>query len=357
MTHRVIQFSTGNVGREALRMIIERPDLELVGVHAASPEKQGRDAAELCGLDAPTRVKATGNLDELLALDADCVVFTAQAETRPEEALVDLCALLRSGLDVVATSFVWLVNPRTADAWIVDPLTHACRFGKSSLYVNGIDPGYSGDTLALAALSLAGTAERVVVQEVFDYADYDDGNFTGATFGFGANADAEPVLMALPGVVTSAWGGSVRLLAEAIGVELDEVRDRWETWATPTAIDCVMMRVEPGGVAAVRFAAEGIRDGVPVIVVEHVNRLTPAAAPDWPYPPPGRAGVHRVLIEGNPGIEINSHVGLGEISETHAGVVATAARVVNAIDAVRAAPPGILGVTDLPAGYAGRVMG
>ncbi|MBH0778460.1 NAD(P)H-dependent amine dehydrogenase family protein [Nocardia bovistercoris] len=354
--YRVIQFSTGNVGREALRMIIARPDLELVGVHAASPAKIGRDAAELCGLGEPTGITATDDLDALVALGADCVVFTAQAETRPDEALAQMCAFLRAGTDVVATSFVWLVNPRSADAWLLDPLREACEEGGSSLYVNGIDPGYSGDTLALAALSLAGSADRVVIQEVFDYADYDDGEFTGVQFGFGLPADAEPALMATPGIVASIWGGSVHLLAEAMGITLDSVSDRWETWVTPTPIDCVMTKVEANCVAAVRFAAEGFRDGRAVIVVEHVNRLTPAAAPDWAYPPEGRDGVHRVLVEGHPGIEINSHVGGGEISETFAGVVSTAARVVNAIAAVRAADPGILGVVDLPAGYAGRVM-
>ncbi|MDT5016156.1 MAG: hypothetical protein QOD39_2316, partial [Mycobacterium sp.] len=56
---RVIQFSTGNVGRHALRSIIERPDLELVGVHANGVQKVGRDAAELCGLDVPSGVVAT----------------------------------------------------------------------------------------------------------------------------------------------------------------------------------------------------------------------------------------------------------------------------------------------------------
>ncbi|WP_106400606.1 hypothetical protein [Actinocorallia populi] len=94
---------------------------------------------------------------------------------------------------------MWLVNPRSADAWLVEPLEEACRAGGSSLYVNGIDPGYSGDILALAALSLAETATRVAVQEIFDY-----GDFTGVTFGFGTAPEAGPVMMALPGVVASA---------------------------------------------------------------------------------------------------------------------------------------------------------
>src|SRR5262245_44582537 len=78
---RVIQFSTGNVGRHSLRAIIGRPDLELVGVHASGPDKIGKDAAELSGLETPTGITATGDVDELVGLGADCVVYTSQGET------------------------------------------------------------------------------------------------------------------------------------------------------------------------------------------------------------------------------------------------------------------------------------
>src|SRR3954447_26040591 len=104
MPLKVIQFSTGNVGQHALRHVIEHPDLELVGVHARSPLKIGRDAAELCGLTQPTGVTATDELDALVNLHADCVVYTSQGETRPAEALVELTAFLRAGTNVVATS-------------------------------------------------------------------------------------------------------------------------------------------------------------------------------------------------------------------------------------------------------------
>jgi len=71
MTRRIIQFSTGNVGVHALRAIIERPDLELVGVHASGPDKIGRDAADLCGSTAATGVAATDDIDALLSVVAE----------------------------------------------------------------------------------------------------------------------------------------------------------------------------------------------------------------------------------------------------------------------------------------------
>src|SRR5262249_48946741 len=91
---RVVQWGTGNAGRPALRAIVGRPDLELVGVHAHAPEKVGRDAAELCGLSGPTGVVATDDADALLALNADCVSYMVQGETRIRESIGDLARIL-----------------------------------------------------------------------------------------------------------------------------------------------------------------------------------------------------------------------------------------------------------------------
>lgn len=346
LPRRVIQFSTGNVGRHALQAIIGRPDLELVGVHAAGNDKVGRDAAELCGLGEPTGVTATNDIDALVALGADCVVYTSQAETRPHDAIEEITRFLRAGTNVVGTSLVWLVAPQHADSWLRTPLEQACAAGGTSLYINGIDPGFSGDTLVYTALSLTSHAIAITVQEIFDYGSYDDAEFTGASFGFGTTPDHTPIMFQ-PGVLSSLWGGQVRSLATDLGIELDDVRERHESWVTPQRIDCAMMRVPPGHVAAVRFAVEGLRAGNAVITMEHVNRLTAAAAPHWPYPPENRPGVHRVVVTGNPGVEINTHVGLAGIDHNQAGVTATAARAVNAIEAVCRAPAGLLAAHDL----------
>ena len=345
---RVVQFSTGNVGQHSLKAIIGRPDLELVGVHAASPNKIGRDAAELCGLTEQTGIIATDDIDALVALKPDCVVYTAQAETRPVEAIEQLTKVLAAGINVVGSSMVWLVTPSQADAWLLEPLQKACREGNSSLYVNGIDPGYSGDTEVHSALSLVTRAESILVQEIFDYANYDDFEFTGKSMGFGQTADEDQPMLFLPGVLTTMWGGPVRNLADQLGIELDEVRQRIEPWYTDARIECKMCTVEPGGMAAVRFAVEGVRRGAPVITMEHITRLTSAAAPDWEFPPDGKPGVHRVVVEGEPRVELNTHVSDPVLDVTEAGCVSTAARVVNVIDWVCAAPAGLIAVEDIP---------
>ena len=355
MTLRVVQFSTGHVGKHSLRAIIERPELELIGLHAASPAKVGLDAAELCGLVEPTGVVATDDLAALVSLGADCVVYTSQAETRPDVALQELTAFLTAGTNVVGTSLVWLVYPPHADAWLRDPLERACAEGKSTIYINGIDPGFSGDLLPLAALSLVERADQVLVQEICDYGTYDDAEFTGVSFGFGTPPEQVPTLF-LPGVLRSIWGGPVQMLADELGIELDEIRERVERWTATEPIECTMMHADPGRVAAVRFAVEGVVNGRSVITMEHVNRLTQDAAPEWPFPPEGRSGVHRVVVAGRPGVEINTHVGLDGIDHNEAGVIATAMKAVNVIPVVCAAPPGLISLRDLPISQVHGIM-
>ena len=116
MSHRVIQWGTGNVGFHSLRHLIRHPDYELVGVHAHSPEKIGKDAAQLCGLFDETGVIATNDVDALLSLGADAVVYTVKGETRPHEVIPELERILASGANVASTSMIFLVYPRFAPA-------------------------------------------------------------------------------------------------------------------------------------------------------------------------------------------------------------------------------------------------
>ena len=199
-----------------------------------------------------------------------------------------------------------------------------------------------------SALSLVTRATSITVQEIFDYANYDDYEFTGKSMGFGITAEDETPMLLLPGVLTTMWGGPVRNLADQLGIELDEVRQRIEPWYADKRIECKMATVEPGQMAAVRFAVEGVRDGVPVITMEHITRLTADSARDWEYPPDGKTGVHRVVVEGEPRVELNTHLSDPVLDVTEAGCVSTAARVVNVIDWVCRAPAGLIAVEDVP---------
>ncbi len=352
MAHRVIQWGTGNVGIRSLRAIIAHPDLELVGLWVHSDSKVGVDAGELCGLP-PVGVEATNDADALLALGADCVAYMATADLRPGEAVEDLRRILASGANVVSTSVVPLIHPRSGERSWVDTLEKACAEGGTSCWTSGIDPGFGNDLIPIALLSACQEVRSVRVMEILNYDTYDQATVLFDTMGFGQALDATPLLL-FPGALTLAWGGVVGEIAEALGVELDEIREVSERQPAPERFSIRAGTVEAGTTAALRFEVQGIVAGRPAIVVEHVTRLRDDLAPEWPQPVGG--GCYRIVIDGYPSIQADVQLAGEGGDHNDGGLVATAARVLNAIPAVVAAPPGLLSVLDIPVGACRGVL-
>jgi hypothetical protein len=163
----------------------------------------------------------------------------------------------------------------------------------------------------------------------------------------GEPLDYEPPMVA-PGVPTMVWGGQVRMIARALGVELEEVRETLERRPLEGDITTALGLFERGTQGALRFEVQGIVAGEPRIVVEHVTRIAPGVALDWPMPPDGGDGAHRVVVEGRPRIEVSLEA-TDEGGNRAAGGNATAAnRLVNAIPWLRAAEPGLYDGLDVP---------
>ena len=127
MTYKVIQWTTGHVGREAVKVIMRHPELELVGCYAWSKDKAGKDVGELCGID-PTGVIATGDIEHLLAMDADCVCYMP---TFPD--IDEVERILLAGKNVVSSYFI---NARSWGPEVQGRLIKAAEEGGVSLFGN-----------------------------------------------------------------------------------------------------------------------------------------------------------------------------------------------------------------------------
>ncbi len=172
MIFKVIQWATGNVGAHSLRTIAAHPRLELAGLYVYSADKVGRDAGELCGI-APLGVTATGDVEQVLALEADCVAYNALGETRdPERALDDICRLLASGKNVVSTAVSTHIHPVVLPDAVRQRLDDACRKGGTSFHSTGINPGFSFDVLPIAMSAIAGRIDRIHITELVDMSGY-----------------------------------------------------------------------------------------------------------------------------------------------------------------------------------------
>jgi 2,4-diaminopentanoate dehydrogenase len=342
MSLRVIQWSTGNVGFYSLRSILTHPELELVGLWVHSEDKEGRDAGELCGA-ADCGVRATRDTEALLAMEADCVVYTATADLRPLEAVDDICKMLRSGKNVVSSSVVSLVHPSHLGPEVEKRIEEACAIGGTSFLTSGIDPGFANDTLPLTLSSMCQSWTQIRIREVVNYATYNQPEVVLGTMGFGKEMDDIPLLL-IPGALTAGWGGAVRVMAQGLGLELDEITQNFETLPAPRDLDTPMGVIREGTRAALRFEVCGVVDGQPRIVVEHVTRMHDDLAPDWPQ----SEGGYEIFIEGVPRMVCRLDMEDEHGDHAMGGVVLSATRIVNAIPAVVEASPGAMSVLDLP---------
>ncbi|MFF4238637.1 NAD(P)H-dependent amine dehydrogenase family protein [Actinomadura geliboluensis] len=342
-----IVWGTGNVGRLALRAVDAHPALTLTGVIVHDQGKAGRDAGDLAGLGRELGVAATTDIDAVLAARPQAVVYAASGDIRPDDALADILRAIRAGAVVVTPALYALYDQRNAPAEMREAVLDAIAEGGGSLFVSGVDPGWGNDVLPLMISGLGGVIDVVRCQEIFDYSTYDQPDSVRYLVGMGQPMDYEPPMLAAT-VPTMVWGGQVRLMARALGVELDEVRETLDRRPLDETITTASMGdFEKGTQGAVRFEVQGIVEGEPRIVVEHVTRIHPSCAPDWPMPPDGD-GAHRVIIEGNPRIEVTVEA-TDEHGNRAAGGNATAVgRLVSAIDWLVDAEPGLYDALDVP---------
>jgi hypothetical protein len=225
----------------------------------------------------------------------------------------------------------------------------ACRAGRSSLFVSGIDPGWALDLLPLLLAGVVADLREVRCQEIFDYTLYDQPDVVRHVIGFGGALDTLPPMLHDPALRT-VWEPMVRLLGDGLGRPVERVETAVERRPLERPFESPGMgRFEAGTQGAFRFEVRGISRGEPLFVVEHVTRIDGACAPDWPYPPEGR-GCHRVILRASPDLHVTVHgADAFEPGPAGGGNASAAARIVNALPAVCEAAPGVLTALDLPA--------
>ncbi|OBB27119.1 dihydrodipicolinate reductase [Mycolicibacterium peregrinum] len=342
---RVAVWGTGNMGATAIRSATAFPGLELAAVITSSEDKAGRDAATFAKLDAPTGVEATTDVDAALT-QCDAVAYMSSGDIRPEEALAEIERCLRAGKQVVTPSLYSLYDPASAPAEWVERLTDAAVAGNSALLVSGVDPGWGNDALAVIAAGLCTRIRTVRCQEIFDYSTYNQPHSVRVLCGFGGSMEETPMML-LPSIPTMVWGGNVRLIGRGLGLEIDDITETVERLPLTEAVDNVMGRFEAGTQGAFRLQVIGWADGVERVVIEHITRIDPACAPDWPQPDEG-VGDHRVIVDGDPQLSIVVRADVPGGTRADGGNTTAANRLLGAIDWLATQKPGIYDGLDVP---------
>jgi len=346
-TYRVIQWATGGVGRAAIDCVLNHPQLELVGCWVHSADKNGRDVGDILGI-GPLGVTATSNADDLLALDADCVMYSPLIPNDDE-----VKAILRSGKNVV-TPVGWVYPDM--DNVAVQAIADAARAGGVTLHGSGIHPGGITERFPLMASSLSSAVTHVRAEEFSDIRTYNAPDVVRHIMGFGGTPE-EAINGPMAGLLDSGFKQSVRMIADHMGFRIDPAIRTLQEIAVATAhIDYDPFPITAGAVAARRFRWQALVDGQPVITAA-VNWLMGEEnlEPDWNFGEQGER--FEVEITGDPTVSLTfkglQPLTIAEGLQRNPGVVATANHCVNAIPDVCAAEPGIKTYLDLPL-FAGR---
>jgi len=336
---RVIQWATGITGMMSLRHVIGRHDLDLVGVRVYDPAKSGVDAGVLSG-GVEMGVLTTDDRDAIIGADADIVLYMGKVETDTEGCFADVCDLLASGKNVVATGSRF-IHPRSLHESLADGIENACRVGGSSFLGLGMYPGFFGEALGPVLSRLTQKTTHIGVREVLNYSTYASHDLIFNAMGFGHAPDDTTPLLSNTDYAASAWIGSATVLAQSLGLQIVSVEGFREVATTPRALTVAAGEIPAGTVGAMRFGV-AVDCGETTMSVEHLTRMADDLAPDWPTD----IG-YEVTFDGEPNLRMHLVVGAHDEDHAEQGCLATAMHAINAIPAVLDAEPGLYDLSSI----------
>jgi hypothetical protein len=325
-----------------LPVIIERPELELVGLYAHSQDKVGQDAGAIAGTEM-TGVIATDDIDALIGLDAECVCYM------PAHIDFELVQrMLRSGRNVVTTCDV--LTGTNLPPGLAQAIDTAARSGGVTFMGTGSEPGFM-NVLCGFLTGMSRRVESVSLSETLDCNGYPVVQ-AWEGMGFGVPVDetrvAIPPSPELPGL---AYFDALDLVAGMLEVQFERKEAYLERAAATRDLDLGWMQFQRGSVAGQRRVYRGYAHDRMVVELSQCWTMSyDALEPQWSEP----EGFH-ITIEGEPRVDATIHFepsskpGLSkETNVMGVLLLGTAMAAVNAIPSVCTAPPGFTTPAALP---------
>lgn len=327
---RVVVLGTGQMGCGMVRLLLEKPGLTLVGVHARRPERAGCDVGEVVGLAAPLGLAVEADLRALLTRTRPQVVLQATC-SRLVEAEAEIVAAIEHGAHVVSIAEELAWPAATDRVWAARVGRLATARGVVVLGV-GVNPGFVLDLLPIVLSAVCAEVEAITATRVNDLSPY--GPTVLRSQGVGLRPDAFEKGVA-EGVVVGHVGfpASIAMIGAALGWEIERVAETREPIVARVRRQTRFATVEPGAVAGCLQRAIAFRAGRPAITLIHPQQVCPEAE--------GVETGDTLEIAGRPPLRVS-------IRPEIPGDIATIALAVNAIPRVLAAPPGLRSIAELP---------
>jgi 4-hydroxy-tetrahydrodipicolinate reductase len=299
-------------------------------------DKVGRDAGDIAGTDTSTGVLATDDVDALVALDADCVLYMPSRLD-----LDELCRLLESGKNVVSTCSELLWARRALPTDQVERLERACADGGVSLFATGSSPGFISEVLPIALLFLERRVDRIVIEEFANMSQRPSPKLIFDVMGFGR--EPGPVDERRAHHMRVNFGPPLEALADRIGIPIDRVEARAVVAATTEPVTIAAGDIDEGRVAAQRTIVAAMDGDRERLVFQATWYCSTELDEDWEL---GDTG-WRVTVEGDAPLKIDIAfpVDLDHLASVTPGLTAHPA--VNSVIPVCEAAPGLVTSADL----------
>ena len=336
MSYKVVQWATGSMGKTCLRAIIDHPGLELVGLFVYNPGKVGLDAGDIARREH-TGVMATDNIEDILRLDADVVLHTAQIKAPYDHHNQDICRLLASGKNVISIN--GHSYPQYWGERYTRPLLEACRQGQSTLFGSGLNPGFITDKIATIATGVCLQLDHIEVTEVVECNVMQNPDYVFGMLGFGTACDRlnpndpdwEPAQ-----ILNGMYCEVVAHLVGRLGFTLERIETDHVMHPASEDIEIAAGPISKGTVSHTNWRWHGIVGGKR-LVTQSIHWIMETAHLDDPD-----YSIWTVRIKGLPGLDITIDMKNPEDHpfRTTPEQYGVAGSLLNAIPGVVAAAPG-----------------
>jgi 4-hydroxy-tetrahydrodipicolinate reductase len=326
----MVVYGFGRVGRAVLELALSRPWIEVSGVIARRPERDGEPCAATVSTAPPdlrVRTDAGAVLHEALP-DVVAVATTS----RLRDVTSQLEAAARSGARAIVSTSEELAWIRPEDGPAARAILELASRHRVAIVASGVNPGFALDLFPLVLAGLAWDVQRIEARRVVDVSVF--APHTRRQLGIGHGPDAFAAGVADGSIVGHlGFRESLRLLAEGMG----RPADRIDIDTGPVLADRRYRLedgvIEPGTTVGASQRAVAWRGTEAWISVEMLLHAAPSEAGVRPIDETHLYGRHEVHATVDPGT---------------AAILGTAAQLVNIIPAALAAEPGWYGPGQLP---------
>ncbi|MFK7739007.1 MAG: dihydrodipicolinate reductase [Planctomycetota bacterium] len=323
---RVVSVGLGPIGLMAAKLLLSKASLELVGAVDVDESMVGRDLAELLERQDPTGLLVESDLEAALdRLRPDAILHCTQSFLPAVHE--QLLACVRRGVHVVSSAEELLVPDHQHPA-LADELDAAALEGGATVLGTGVNPGFAMDFLAVVCSAVASDVTSARCVRVVDAATRREPLQRKIGAGLSKSEFHKQLDTGRFGHI--GMRESVAMVARGLGFEVDRIEHSVEPVFAAEDHKTAFLVVKEGAVSGIRNKGFGYIGKRAVVKLELAMYV---GAPDS----------HDLIeLEGAMPLQLRVPNGIP-------GDEATAAMLVNSLQGVVAAAPGLCTMLDLPA--------